>query len=61
MPDSGDLTYLATQGILLLNTTLTVRQSKPNSHFKLWKGFTQLVINYILENKKRYYLYVMGK
>ena len=52
MPDSGDLTYLATQGILLLNTTLTVRQSKPNSHFKLWKGFTQLVIDYILENKK---------
>ena len=51
-PKSGDLTYLAEQGILLLNTTLTVRQSKPNSHFKLWKGFTEMVIDYVLENKK---------
>jgi len=49
---SGDLTYLANQGILLLNTTLTVRHSKPNSHLKLWKGFTQKVINYLLEEKE---------
>ncbi len=29
---SGDLTYLAEQGVLLLNTILTVRKNKPLSH-----------------------------
>tara|TARA_B100000123_G_scaffold88666_1_gene64354 strand:+ start:4116 stop:4790 length:675 start_codon:yes stop_codon:yes gene_type:complete len=51
-PDSGDLTYLADQGILLLNNTLTVEKSKPNSHLKIWKGFTEKIIDYILENEK---------
>jgi len=31
---NGDLTYLSNQGILLLNTSLTVRESCPNSHQK---------------------------
>jgi len=42
--DSGDLEYLAKQGILLLNTTLTVRQSQSNSHLKLWKGVVERII-----------------
>jgi uracil-DNA glycosylase len=52
LPSSGDLSYLASQGVLLLNTTLTVRQSKPNSHVKIWKGFTQKIIDYITSNHK---------
>ena len=32
---NGDLTHLANQGVLLLNTTLTVRESAPNKHKKL--------------------------
>ena len=51
-PESGNLTYLAEQGILLLNNTLTVRQSKPNSHLKYWKGFSDKIIEYILENRE---------
>lgn len=51
-PNSGNLTYLAKQGVLLLNNTFTVRQSKPNSHLKLWKGFSDRIIDYILENNK---------
>ena len=51
-PKSGDLTYLSEQGILLLNNTLTVRQSKPNSHLKYWKGFSNKVIDHILNNKE---------
>lgn len=47
---NGNLEYLAQQGILLLNNTLTVRQSKPNSHLKIWKGFSDEIIRYILEN-----------
>ena len=31
-PTNGDLTRWAEQGVLLLNTTLTVRASEPMSH-----------------------------
>lgn len=44
---SGDLEYLAKQGVLLLNNTLTVREKHPNSHLKIWKGFTQKIIDEI--------------
>tara|TARA_B110000008_G_C16968642_1_gene563048 strand:+ start:833 stop:1507 length:675 start_codon:yes stop_codon:yes gene_type:complete len=35
----------AKQGILLLNSSLTVLQGKPSSHMKLWSDFTSLIIN----------------
>lgn len=39
--EEGDLTYLAKQGVFLLNTTLTVRHNEPLSHFgKGWEIFT---------------------
>lgn len=47
---TGNLEYLAQQGILLLNNTLSVRQSTPNSHLKIWKGFSDEIIKYILKN-----------
>lgn len=37
VPQSGDLTPWAKQGVLLLNTSLTVEEGKPNSHSK-WGG-----------------------
>lgn len=37
----GDLSYLAKQGVMLLNTTLTVREGEANSHKDLgWSHFT---------------------
>lgn len=37
----GDLSYLAKQGVMLLNTTLTVREGEANSHKNLgWSHFT---------------------
>lgn len=60
LPKSGNLSYLATQGVLLLNTTLTVRQSKPNSHVKIWKGFTEKIIDYILSNLSNIIFMVWG-
>ena len=48
--EHGDLSYLAKQGVLLLNNTLTVRQSKPNSHLKYWKGFSDQIVEYIINN-----------
>ena len=51
MPESGDLTRWAEQGVLLLNTTLTVREAKPNSHKRLkWQNFTDAAIKAL--NKK---------
>ncbi len=42
---SGDLTNWAKQGVLLLNTCLTVSPSKPGSHAKLgWQKFTDAII-----------------
>lgn len=57
---SGDLTSWASQGVLLLNTTLTVRQGKPNSHLKLWHGFTQKIVDYVLANRKDVILMLWG-
>jgi len=42
----GDLTYLAKQGVLLLNTILTVRESSPQSHnIKEYNLFMQDIIS----------------
>tara|TARA_B100000579_G_scaffold358215_1_gene314513 strand:+ start:1691 stop:2347 length:657 start_codon:yes stop_codon:yes gene_type:complete len=51
-PQSGDLTKWAEQGILLLNTTLTVREGTPASHQgKGWETFTDEVIRCISQQK----------
>ena len=44
-PKSGDLTNWAEQGVLLLNTTLSVREHAANSHSKLgWQVLTHYLI-----------------
>ena len=49
-PNCGDLTKWAKQGVLLLNTTLTVREHQANSHSKCgWASFTDSVIKLISE------------
>jgi len=46
IPDHGELTYWAEQGVLMLNTVLTVRESQPNSHKGMgWEIFTDDIIN----------------
>ena len=47
IPKYGCLDYLAFQGVLLLNTSLTVEQSKPNSHRSIWNIFTDELIEII--------------
>jgi uracil-DNA glycosylase len=43
--ENGDLTFWANQKILLLNSVLTVEESKPNSHKKLgWDKLTNRII-----------------
>lgn len=47
-PNCGDLTKWAEEGVLLLNTTLTVREHMANSHSKCgWAWFTDSVIKLI--------------
>lgn len=46
IPDHGELTYWAEQGVLMMNTVLTVRESQPNSHKGMgWEIFTDNVIS----------------
>src|SRR5882757_7195867 len=45
IPNHGDLTEWAEQGVLLLNASLTVRAATPGSHQKRgWETFTDTVI-----------------
>lgn len=52
-PAHGELTKWAKQGVLLLNTVLTVRAGEANSHKGLgWENFTDRVIQLLNEREK---------
>lgn len=53
IPDNGDLTKWAKQGVLLLNTVLTVREKSPNSHRgKGWEILTDRIIEILNKRNK---------
>ena len=62
MPESsGNLTHWAEQGVLLLNTTLTVRDAKPNSHQALgWQNFTDAAIKALNKNHEHIVFMLWG-
>lgn len=61
MPNHGDLTGWATQGVLLLNTVLTVRKGQANSHKnKGWEAFTDGIIKKISDKKKNVVFLLWG-
>lgn len=49
-PDNGNLWYWALQGVLLLNSALTVRKGKSDSHAKYWEWMSNDIIEYISDN-----------
>ena len=54
IPESGNLEHWAKQGVLLLNSILTVRKGQPGSHRdKGWELFTDSVIDSISVHKSR--------
>lgn len=60
-PKTGNLERWAKQGILLLNATLTVRQSEAGSHQnKGWETFTDAVIQKISEEKENVVFLLWG-
>ena len=62
IPDHGNLTAWAEQGVFLLNASLTVRAGEPMSHSKIgWAEFTDTVIKKIAGLKKNVVFLLWGK
>ncbi|NLW51773.1 MAG: uracil-DNA glycosylase [Tissierellia bacterium] len=62
IPKSGNLTSWAKQGVFLINSTLTVEKSQPNSHSKFgWDELTDFLIEYISDNKENVVFILLGK
>jgi uracil-DNA glycosylase len=50
-PEHGNLQFWANQGVLLINSALTVQQKCAGSHIKQWSKFTDQVIEKISKDK----------
>ncbi len=62
IPKSGNLTKWAEQGVLLLNTVLSVRQGEAHSHKgQGWEQFTDTVIRKVSEREKPIVFVLWGK
>ncbi len=62
IPDHGNLTHWAEQGVFLLNASLSVRAGEPMSHSKIgWAEFTDTVIKKIADYKKNIVFLLWGK
>ena len=62
IPDNGNLEKWARQGVLLLNTTLTVRAHQANSHEKIgWHILTDRIIELLNEREKPIVFILWGK
>lgn len=52
----------ADQGVLMLNSSLSVKSGKPNSHQNLgWNKFTDKILKHISENKNNVVFFLWGK
>jgi uracil-DNA glycosylase len=61
IPTTGNLTKWATQGVLLLNAVMTVRENEPASHSKIgWMNFTNDVIQVISNEKSNVVFLLWG-
>ncbi len=61
LPPTGNLERWADQGVLLLNATLTVRQSEAGSHQKKgWETFTDAVIKKVSDEKSNVIFLLWG-
>ncbi len=62
IPSSGNLSRWASQGVFLLNASLTVRAGEPMSHSKIgWATFTDMVIQKLSEIKQHLVFLLWGK
>ena len=62
IPSSGNLEHWAEQGVLMLNSTLTVRARQPGSHQKKgWEEFTDNVIRTLSDEKENLIFLLWGR
>lgn len=62
IPTHGNLSNWATQGVLLLNASLTVRASEAMSHAKIgWADFTNAVIKKLSDERKHLVFLLWGR
>ncbi|MDF1618495.1 uracil-DNA glycosylase [Petrocella sp. FN5] len=62
IPNNGYLKKWADQGVLLINTVLTVRAKEPNSHSsKGWEIFTDEIIKTVNEQNRPIVIFLWGK
>lgn len=59
-PTHGNLSFWADQGVLMLNTALTVQHGFANSHGQKWQQFTDNIIKYLSDNKDRLVFVLWG-
>ena len=60
-PTDGDLTRWANQGVLLLNSSLTVREGMPASHSQIgWGEFTDAVVEKLNKDKEHLVFILWG-
>ena len=61
MPENGDLSRWARQGVLLLNSSLTVREHQANSHAGIgWSDFTDAAVARLAEQKEHLVFMLWG-
>lgn len=61
MPANGDLSRWANQGVLLLNSSLTVREHQPKSHSRIgWEQFTDAVVERLSKEKENLVFILWG-
>lgn len=62
IPYSYDLTHWARQGVLLLNTILTVEKGKPLSHANIgWERLTKIIIYELIKDPEPKVFLIWGK
>lgn len=61
MPTDGDLSRWAKQGVLLLNSSLTVREHQPKSHSGIgWETFTDAAVDALANSKENLVFLLWG-
>lgn len=61
IPTTGNLEPWAKQGVLLLNSSLTVEKGKPSSHVNIWEKLTDRLIRKLSKHKERVIFVLWGR
>lgn len=57
----GNLEHWASQGVLMINSALTVLEGQPESHLEIWSTFFKKIVDVLSENKDFLVWVILGK